>query len=174
LSAYARWRTWQRSCITRRAEMLVAQSTSAYNLFCCTMGASTPASDPGRGSMHARYRASLLRIQFIISFCASTGKEDAETRLERLTQKVTELVSSWSMRPVIEAYQATRRGVSNGGHLCGGNRGHTPFRDTAAIHGLSGSRSFRALHRRNGPTRQHYQGRKSNGNAVTNPRVRVC
>ena len=34
--------------------------------------------------------------------------EDAEARLERLTQHVSEVVSSWSMAPVVEAYQAMR------------------------------------------------------------------
>ncbi len=33
---------------------------------------------------------------------------DAETRLERLTQQVTGAVSSWSMAPVVAAYQALR------------------------------------------------------------------
>ncbi len=34
--------------------------------------------------------------------------EDAETRLARLTEQVTETVGSWSMAPVIAAYQALR------------------------------------------------------------------
>jgi transposase len=34
--------------------------------------------------------------------------EDAEARLERLTQQVTEVVATWSMAPVIAAYQAVR------------------------------------------------------------------
>src|SRR3712207_9134467 len=34
--------------------------------------------------------------------------EDAEARLERLTQQVAGVVSSWSMAPVVEAYQAMR------------------------------------------------------------------
>ena len=34
--------------------------------------------------------------------------DDAETRLERLTQQVAEVVCSWSMAPVVEAYQALR------------------------------------------------------------------
>jgi len=34
--------------------------------------------------------------------------EDAEARLERLTQQVAEVVSTWSMAPVVEAYQALR------------------------------------------------------------------
>lgn len=37
-----------------------------------------------------------------------TAIEDAEVRLERLTQQVTERVPSWSMAPVIAAYQALR------------------------------------------------------------------
>jgi transposase len=34
--------------------------------------------------------------------------EDAEARLERLTQQVANVVSTWSMAPVVEAYQAMR------------------------------------------------------------------
>jgi len=34
--------------------------------------------------------------------------EDAEVRLERLTEQVTEIVATWSMAPVIAAYQAMR------------------------------------------------------------------
>jgi transposase len=34
--------------------------------------------------------------------------EDAEARLERLTQQVTEIAATWSMAPVIAAYQAVR------------------------------------------------------------------
>ncbi len=34
--------------------------------------------------------------------------DDAEARLERLTQQVAEVVSAWSMAPVVEAYQALR------------------------------------------------------------------
>jgi transposase len=34
--------------------------------------------------------------------------EDAEARLERLTRQVTEVVGTWSMAPVIAAYQAVR------------------------------------------------------------------
>ena len=34
--------------------------------------------------------------------------EDAETRLARLEQQIAELVTSWAMAPVIEAYQAMR------------------------------------------------------------------
>ena len=39
--------------------------------------------------------------------------EDAATRLRRLDQQVAEIVPSWSMAPVVEAYQAMR-GVSFG------------------------------------------------------------
>ena len=34
--------------------------------------------------------------------------EDAEARLKRLTQQVADVVSTWSMAPVVEAYQAMR------------------------------------------------------------------
>jgi hypothetical protein len=41
------------------------------------------------------------------------ASEDAETRLERLTRQVAELVRRWSMAPVVAAYQALR-GVAFG------------------------------------------------------------
>jgi len=44
--------------------------------------------------------------------------EDAEARLERLTQQVTEIVATWSMAPVIAAYQAVR-GVAFMTAACG-------------------------------------------------------
>src|SRR4051794_41058591 len=37
--------------------------------------------------------------------------DDAEARLERVTQQVAEVVSSWSMAPVVEAYQSMRGGA---------------------------------------------------------------
>ena len=44
--------------------------------------------------------------------------EDAEARLERLTQQVTEIVVTWSMAPVIAAYHAVR-GVAFMTAACG-------------------------------------------------------
>ena len=73
--------------------------------------------------------------------------DDAETRLERLTQQVAGVVSSWSMAPVVEAYQSMR-GVafSDGGHLRGGDRGCAPLqrpRQLMAYLGPSCPRSIR-------------------------------
>jgi len=36
------------------------------------------------------------------------GIEDAEARLERLTQQLADVLTTWSMAPVVEAYQALR------------------------------------------------------------------
>jgi len=53
-----------------------------------------------------------LNTQLNISSSVNTeyrqAIEDAETRLERLEQQIAELVASWSMAPLIEAYQAMR------------------------------------------------------------------
>jgi transposase len=36
------------------------------------------------------------------------GIEDAEARLERLTQQIADVLTTWSLAPVVEAYQALR------------------------------------------------------------------
>ena len=61
--------------------------------------------------VHARWLSNLIfphPAQYLVLREYRQAIEDAETRLERLTQHVTVLVSSWSMAPVIEAYQAMR------------------------------------------------------------------
>jgi transposase len=64
--------------------------------------------------VHARWLSSLIFVhpaQYLVLREYRQAIEDAETRLERLTQQVAEMVPSWSMAPVIEAYQ-TMRGVA--------------------------------------------------------------
>jgi transposase len=61
--------------------------------------------------VHARWLSNLIfahPAQYLVlrEYCQAI--EDAETRLERLEQQIAELVTSWSMAPVIEAYQAMR------------------------------------------------------------------
>lgn len=61
--------------------------------------------------VHARWLAALIfehPAQYLVIREYRQAIEDAETRLDRLMQHVTELVSSWSMAPVVEAYQAMR------------------------------------------------------------------
>ena len=63
--------------------------------------------DPG----HARWLSNLIfahPAQYLVLHEYRQAIEDAETRLERLEQQIAELVTSWSMAPVIEAYQAMR------------------------------------------------------------------
>ncbi len=60
---------------------------------------------------HARWLAGLTfehPAQHLVLHEDRQAIEDAETRLERLTQQVAEVVSSWAMAPVVEAYQALR------------------------------------------------------------------
>src|SRR5215204_1057337 len=60
---------------------------------------------------HARWLSELAfehSAQHVVLREYRQAIEDAEVRLERLTQHVTEVVSSWSMAPVVEAYQALR------------------------------------------------------------------
>ena len=61
--------------------------------------------------VHARWLSSLSfehPAQYLVLREYRQAIDDAETRLERLTQHVAEVVSSWSMAPVVEAYQALR------------------------------------------------------------------
>src|SRR3954453_14956423 len=61
--------------------------------------------------VHARWLSNLSfehPAQYLVLREYRQAIDDAETRLERLTQRVAEVVSSWSMAPVVEAYQALR------------------------------------------------------------------
>jgi transposase len=61
--------------------------------------------------VHARWLSNLTfahPAQYLVTREYRQAIEDAETRLKRLTQQVAEVVTSWSMAPVIEAYQAMR------------------------------------------------------------------
>jgi len=61
--------------------------------------------------VHARWLSNLIfahPAQYLVLREYRQAIEDAETRLERLEQQIAELVTSWSMAPVIEAYQAMR------------------------------------------------------------------
>jgi transposase len=60
---------------------------------------------------HARWLAELAfehPAQHLVLREYRQAIEDAEARLERLTRQVAEVVPSWSMAPVVEAYQALR------------------------------------------------------------------
>ena len=61
--------------------------------------------------VHARWLSNLSfehPAQYLVLREYRQAIDDAETRLERLTQHVAEVVSSWSLAPVVEAYQALR------------------------------------------------------------------
>ena len=60
---------------------------------------------------HARWLAELAfehPAQHLVLREYRQAIEDAEARLERLTRQVAEVVPTWSMAPVVEAYQALR------------------------------------------------------------------
>jgi transposase len=69
---------------------------------------------PGRRpwtQAHARWLAELIfdhPAQYLVLREYRQAIEDAEARLDRLTQQVAEVVATWSMAPVVEAYQALR------------------------------------------------------------------
>ena len=86
------------------------KAPATCNLFCCGMEGSTPGVGLGPRCTPAGWRRSSSTIPPNILSCAEYRQAiaDAETRLERLMRHVTELASSWSMAPVVEAYQAVR------------------------------------------------------------------
>jgi transposase len=60
---------------------------------------------------HARWLSELAfehPAQYLVLREHRQAVEDAEARLDRLTQHVAEVVATWSMAPVVEAYQALR------------------------------------------------------------------
>jgi len=60
---------------------------------------------------HARWLSELTfehPAQYLVLREYRQAVEDAEARLDRLTQHVAEVVATWSMAPVVEAYQALR------------------------------------------------------------------
>jgi transposase len=69
---------------------------------------------PGRKSWtraHARWLSELIfdhPAQYLVLREYRQAIEEAEARLDRLTQQVAEVVATWSMAPVVEAYQALR------------------------------------------------------------------
>ena len=62
---------------------------------------------------HARWLSELIfehPAQYLVLCEYRQAIEDAEARLERLTpEQVAEVVATWSMAPVVEAYQALRK-----------------------------------------------------------------
>ena len=88
--------------------------------------------------------------------------EDAEARLEKiLTRQVADVVSTWSMAPVVEANQAMRGvafvpAVTFVAQIGDVRRFETP----PTADGLSRSGALGTFGRPASPTRQHHQGRQ--------------
>jgi len=114
--------------------------------------------------VHARWLSNLSfehPAQYLVLREYRQAIDDAETRLERLTQHVAEVVSSWSMAPVVEAYQALRgvaflTAVTFVAEIGDVRR----FEPPPSAHGLSWSGALGTLNRRAGLARLHHQGRQ--------------
>ena len=88
--------------------------------------------------VHARWLSNLSfahPAQYLVLREYRQAIEDAEARLERLTQQVSEVVSSWSMAPVVEAYQAMRGVASSAvpGPATGGGSRHAGRRRRGSL-----------------------------------------
>ena len=86
---------------------------------------------------------------------------DAEERIARLTKQIEDLVSTWSMAPIVEAFQAMRgvAFVAAVTVVAPGGRFHA-LRQSAPGDGLPWSDAFRAFERDRDPPRRHHQGRQ--------------
>src|SRR5262249_44353063 len=86
--------------------------------------------------------------------------QEAETRRDRLTQQIDELLPNWSMAPVVAVLQSMR-GVApcSGRHRRSGSRRLPSLRQSPAADGLSRPGAERALVRELGSTRRYHQGR---------------
>ena len=85
--------------------------------------------------------------------------QDAEARVDRLTQQIEELLPSWSMAPVVAALQAMR-GVALivAVTVVAEGRRLSTLRQCTAADGLSRPDAFRTFLRRQRPARRHHQG----------------
>src|SRR6266702_3322941 len=97
----------------RLRRRICAASVSSCCRFCCAMGGSSVAASIGAGHICAgwRNRSSITRLSQIVFQDAVDAIDDAAARLRRLDEQVAAIVPSWSMAPVVAAYQAMR-GVS--------------------------------------------------------------
>src|SRR6516225_5377958 len=92
---------------------IFAASANSCCRFCCVTDGSTMAANigPGRILRWLAQQKFAHPTQQIFFQDAVDTIEDAATRLGRLDEQVAAIVPSWSMAPVVEAYQAMR-GVS--------------------------------------------------------------
>src|SRR5260370_42311621 len=100
----------------RLRRRICAASVSSCCRFCCAMGGSSVAASIGAGWSRAHLRWLAQQkfdhpAQQIVFQDAVDAIDDAAARLRRLDEQVAAIVPSWSMAPVVEAYQAMR-GVS--------------------------------------------------------------
>ena len=94
----------------RRRCRTCAPSASTSSPSCSATAGSSPAGPRGRRRTRGGFASRASSIRPSISCCGSTAgrSRTPQTRLERLTQQVAELVPRWSMAPVVAAYQALR------------------------------------------------------------------
>jgi transposase len=71
--------------------------------------------------------------------------EAATVRQDRLEAHIEAALSDWSLTSREGAASAARLGAGSRGDAGGGTRRHHPLRESPPVHGLSGSRSFRAF-----------------------------
>ncbi len=89
---------------------ICARSASICNPVCCATGRLFPGRKPWTRA-HARWLSEFAfehPTQYLVLRDYRQMMEDAEARLERLTQQIADVVTTWSMAPVVEAYQALR------------------------------------------------------------------
>lgn len=96
----------------------------------------------------------------------SQAIEDAAVRLDRLTRQVAETAASWSMAPVVAAYQAMR-GVAFMTAV-------TFVVEIGDVRRFDNPRMLYVADTNRRPILDRGSPRRTHGNAVSNPRIRVC
>jgi len=119
--------------------------------------------------MHRRWLAGLSfehAAHYIVLEDCIAAVEAATARRDHLEAHIEAALPDWSLTPVVKALQAPAWPRAGGrGDAGGGTRRHHPFRQSAAVHGLSGSRSFRAFQRKHATPGRNHQGGQWRGAA---------
>ena len=119
--------------------------------------------------MHRRWLAGLsfehAAHSFVLEDCIA-AVEAATARRDHLEAHIEAALPDWSLTPVAKAPQALRGLALVAAAMLVAELGDiTRFRQSAAVHGLSGSRSLRAFQRKHATPGQNHQGWQWRGTA---------
>jgi hypothetical protein len=150
------------------AARMLSKARQHLQAFCCAMTRIYR----GARAWTLAYRRWLTTVRFehpaqqIVLQDYIHAVEDAQTRRDRLTRQIEEVLPSWSMAPVVAGLQAMRGVALVVAHGCGGSRRLPPLRQSSAADGLPRLGAQRTFVREHNPSRRHHQGRQPPGGRV--------